>query len=246
MADDKIIVWGHRGYSFLYPENTMLSFKKALESGADGIECDIQKTKDDRFVAIHDPFIANGNSSLFIAKATLSELKKIDLGNGEHIITLNELIEFFPEKKTLDIELKGDTITKNDCKSIYKIMEGTNKNIDYYICSFKISLLLFFIKKGVTVGYLTGPESLQDSIIYILRNINKIKSNYMSIPVQAFSGILSLITRFLVKVFKLFGFKFNFWTVNNPEQLKKIKGLGNIIITDKVGTFVKIRNGIIL
>lgn len=40
--------FAHRGFSGKYPENTMLAFKKALEAGADGIELDVQMTKDGR------------------------------------------------------------------------------------------------------------------------------------------------------------------------------------------------------
>ena len=38
--------FAHRGFSGNYPENTMLAFQKALEVGADGIEMDVQLTKD--------------------------------------------------------------------------------------------------------------------------------------------------------------------------------------------------------
>lgn len=38
--------FAHRGFSGKYPENTMLAFRKALECGADGIEMDVQLTKD--------------------------------------------------------------------------------------------------------------------------------------------------------------------------------------------------------
>ena len=44
-------IWAHRGYSGRYPENTMLAFKKAAEAGCDGIELDVQLTKDDVLVA---------------------------------------------------------------------------------------------------------------------------------------------------------------------------------------------------
>ena len=46
--------FAHRGFSGKYPENTMLAFKKALEAGADGIELDVQMTKDGQVVVIHD------------------------------------------------------------------------------------------------------------------------------------------------------------------------------------------------
>ena len=39
-------VFGHRGFSGEYPENTMLAFQKAVEAGCDGIELDVQLTRD--------------------------------------------------------------------------------------------------------------------------------------------------------------------------------------------------------
>ena len=47
-------IYGHRGYSGKYPENTMLAFRKAAEAGCDGIELDVQLTKDGKLVVIHD------------------------------------------------------------------------------------------------------------------------------------------------------------------------------------------------
>ena len=47
-------LYAHRGYSARYPENTMLSFIKAYEAGADGIECDVQLTLDGQVVICHD------------------------------------------------------------------------------------------------------------------------------------------------------------------------------------------------
>ena len=50
-------IFAHRGYSGNYPENTMLAFKKAIECGVDGIELDVQLTKDREVVIIHDETI---------------------------------------------------------------------------------------------------------------------------------------------------------------------------------------------
>ena len=48
-------IFAHRGYSGKYPENTMLSFRKAIEEGGtDSIELDIQLSKDGKMVIIHD------------------------------------------------------------------------------------------------------------------------------------------------------------------------------------------------
>ena len=50
----KMKIYAHRGYSGKYPENTMLAFEKAAETGCDGIELDVQLTKDGKLVVIHD------------------------------------------------------------------------------------------------------------------------------------------------------------------------------------------------
>lgn len=54
---DTPLVWAHRGASGYAPENTIESFGMAIEQGADGIELDVQLTKDDVLVVIHDEWI---------------------------------------------------------------------------------------------------------------------------------------------------------------------------------------------
>ncbi|HCJ76546.1 glycerophosphodiester phosphodiesterase family protein [Thermoguttaceae bacterium LCP21S3_D4] len=48
----------HRGFSGKYPENTMLAFEKAIEAGCDGIELDVQLSKDGIPVIVHDERLA--------------------------------------------------------------------------------------------------------------------------------------------------------------------------------------------
>ena len=45
---------GHRGARAYEPENTLSSFKKAVEMGVDAVELDVRKTKDGQLVVIHD------------------------------------------------------------------------------------------------------------------------------------------------------------------------------------------------
>ena len=47
-------VWAHRGASAYAPENTIPAFRLAMEQGADGIELDVQLSKDGKLVVIHD------------------------------------------------------------------------------------------------------------------------------------------------------------------------------------------------
>ena len=51
----KPLVWAHRGASGYAPENTLAAFQKAVDLGADGVELDIQLTKDDQIVVMMKP-----------------------------------------------------------------------------------------------------------------------------------------------------------------------------------------------
>lgn len=70
----------HRGYSGVYPENTMLSFRKAVEVGADQIELDIQLSADGEVVIMHDERVdRTSDGTGFVKDYTLSQLKGLDV-----------------------------------------------------------------------------------------------------------------------------------------------------------------------
>ena len=72
-------VYAHRGYSGKYPENTMLAFRKAAETGCDGIELDVQLTKDGKIVVIHDETVDRTTTGTGRVKDyTYEELIKLD------------------------------------------------------------------------------------------------------------------------------------------------------------------------
>ena len=51
---NKIYIEGHRGACALYPENTLLSFGKAMKMGVDAVEFDVRLTADKVPVLMHD------------------------------------------------------------------------------------------------------------------------------------------------------------------------------------------------
>lgn len=114
----KPLVWGHRGASGYMPENTLPSFEKAIELGADGIELDIHKTKDGQIVVIHDELIdRTSNGKGFVKDYTLDELRKFNY-NATHpecekadIPTMCDVFELIkPTNLTINIELKTGII----------------------------------------------------------------------------------------------------------------------------------------
>ena len=73
-------IFAHRGFSGRYPQNTMLAFQKALESGCDGIELDVQLTKDGVPVIIHDEYLDDlTDFKGFVRDYTYEQLKNATL-----------------------------------------------------------------------------------------------------------------------------------------------------------------------
>ncbi|MEW6116649.1 MAG: glycerophosphodiester phosphodiesterase family protein [Nitrospirota bacterium] len=96
---------GHRGAKAYEVENTLESFQKAIELGANAVEFDVRKTKDGELIIIHDDNLKRVfGDDIPVHLATLKELKQV---TGERILTLEEALQFID--KTVDkilVELK--------------------------------------------------------------------------------------------------------------------------------------------
>lgn len=74
-----ILVWAHRGASGYAPENTLAAFQEAVDMGADGVELDIQLTKDGEMVVIHDETVdRTTNGKGWVKDYTFEDLRKLD------------------------------------------------------------------------------------------------------------------------------------------------------------------------
>ena len=77
----EVIVAGHRGMKAFYPENTLLSFQKALDLKVDMLEIDLNLTRDKQVVVIHDNTLDRTTDGAgFVHDFTLDEIKKLDAG----------------------------------------------------------------------------------------------------------------------------------------------------------------------
>jgi len=100
---------GHRGAAGYEPENTLLSFKKALELGVDMIELDAQICKTGEIIVLHDAKIdRTTNGTGFVVDKTFRELRSLDAGKGQLIPTLQEALNTIDRKAKINIEIKGE------------------------------------------------------------------------------------------------------------------------------------------
>lgn len=108
----------HRGFSGKFPENTMIAFEEAFLSGADGVELDVQMTRDGEVVIFHDEALDRmTNGTGYVAEMTLEEVRSWSVDGvlqeglpDQRIPTLSEYLEWAHDKIFLtNIELKTKT-----------------------------------------------------------------------------------------------------------------------------------------
>ena len=114
-------IYAHRGSRGQYPENTMLAFSKAIQSGADGIELDVHLSKDGEVVVIHDATLERTTTgSGYVKDQTYAEIRTHSAGKKfneykryasdwdlEAVPTLTDVLALVKESAvSVNIELK--------------------------------------------------------------------------------------------------------------------------------------------
>lgn len=169
---NKVKIMAHRGASFHAPENTKAAFLKAYEFEVDGIETDLQMTKDYNIVVHHNYFIDNtSNGTGAILLKTAEELKQYDFGaykgeefSGESILTLAELLPLLKDMQVINLELKSPLYKGTDfVEKILKVVEESGLADRVIYSSFDVGLLKQLKQQNpdVRVGLLTFWEKMQ-------------------------------------------------------------------------------------
>jgi glycerophosphoryl diester phosphodiesterase len=110
-----MLLGGHRGNADEFPENTLASFRSAIELGVDLIECDVHRSEDGGLPVIHDHLLERTtDGSGLVRDHTMDELKRFDAGSwkdprfkGERIPSLEEVLALAKGRVGLAIEIKN-------------------------------------------------------------------------------------------------------------------------------------------
>ena len=167
----RVLLAAHRGYMAKYPENTILSYKKALELDIDQIEMDVRMTKDEKIICIHDALVDRTTDGTgYVKDKTLDEIKKLDAGikrgeqfKGTRIPTFEEFLIFLQDYKwcEVNVELKdypedqGDRAYKS-CDKVLNLLIKYDMLDRIYINCFSGQLLMYINKKYPNMFRLHG------------------------------------------------------------------------------------------
>lgn len=210
---------GHRGAAALEPENTLRSFRRAEAEGADALELDLRVTRDDQLVVLHDPSLdRTTNGTGLVSGMMLEDLRQLDAGMGERIPTLEEVLE----ATTLPIHAE---LRVAEAAGLLAEFILTRRLVGFVTpISFHPGIL--GAVKTALPGSPTGlifsdvPPDAADRARYIGATLASLQSNRLSKKV--------------VERCRRFGLEITAWTVNDPEEMRRVLDLGlDGVVTDR-------------
>ena len=141
----------HRGFTEVYPDNTLEAFEAAIQIGVDAFECDIQETADHQFVVYHDPEVLGKN----INQLSLAEGRSVKLRGRYKIPTLEQTLDYCNQRTRFLLELKQVhslerflTVVTAKVTAADVILASFNKNL-----VLELSKLAPEIRRGIITAF---------------------------------------------------------------------------------------------
>lgn len=216
----KPLVWAHRGASGYAPENTLAAFQKAVDLGADGVELDIQLTKDDQIVVIHDETIdRTSDGKGWVKDYTLEELRAFNYNRTKpeykhaDIPTMREVFELLkPTGLFINIEIKTGVVfcEKIEEKILALTKEmGMEDRVCYSSFNHYTVTRIHALKPDAEVGFLYADGPIDMPSYGVKHGVNALHPALYNLQYDGF-----------VKECKEKGLKLNVWTVNERPYME--------------------------
>jgi glycerophosphoryl diester phosphodiesterase len=236
LDQDRPLNFAHRGASYEAPANTLAAFLLAAELGADGIELDVQLSKDGQIVVIHDFTVdATTDGHGPVSEKTLEELQALDAGSWfdptlarQRVPTLQEVFDAVGDRLLLNIELKTRSLRDDGlAAAVVRAVEENDLQDGVVISSFN-PLAVWrtrLLNDQMPVGLLYAP----DSPLYLrwpwLRYL---------VPLDAVHPHFSQVDDRYLGWARQKGYRVHTWTVDDPGDMERLaQGGTDVIITNR-------------
>lgn len=214
------INYAHRGASGYYPENTMISFEKAIDMGCTGIETDVQMTSDGVLVLMHDEMVTRTTDGTGLLKDyTFDGIQKLDAGSwmskefaGQKVPTAEQLILLAKEKDVIiNFEIKNGLIEYKDIEEkLIELIHRHDMQEKVILSSFNHYSMVVCkqIDQSIKTGLLYSEMLYHPEKYVEYTGADAIHPNFYTLNSQ------------IIKSVKQNGILINTWTVNDRNTMK--------------------------
>lgn len=231
-------VWviGHRGFPSAAPENTLISFQRAIDLKVDMIEFDVSMTRDRVPIVIHDRTLERTTSGVgWVRKLRWKRMKNLDAGSwfssefiGEQIPMLDEVLLMTAGKVAFNIEIKMEAVTARVRKGVEeKVLEA----IHHHGIQKQTVVSSFF---PLAIRRIKRLDPNQSTALLLARRlkrdprkvVERVKADAIHLPLLG-------LTRDTVELARSEGIPVRVFTVNEESAMKRLLGWGvNGLFTD--------------
>ncbi len=238
-------IYAHRGAASEVPENTIASFRRAMECGATALEMDVHGTVDGCVVVSHDLDTARMTGvHRIITETTLADLQQLDAGygfidgqgnrpwagKGLTIPTLDKVLEEFP-KVIINIDVKQSKPCIVD--SVIEITRRHEAEHRVTLASFHHNTVRTIRKRGYRGATALSPMEIAGVLVLPLWVLRRWLPENLACQIPIQRGRIHLAnSRFIAKCHSL-GIRVDFWTINDQDVAKRLLAMGaDGIMTD--------------
>jgi glycerophosphoryl diester phosphodiesterase len=223
----------HRGYSSRYPENTLSAIRAAVDAGADMVEIDVQLTKDNEIVVMHDQSVYRTTSGSGLVKdLTLEQIRALDAGvkfdpkfAGERVPTLEEALDAVHGKAMLNIEVKNvgsEGARKHMAERIAALLASKNYAPHVQVMAFDADFMREMRQKAPQVSM---------AILAVTNSFGSKRRQAVNLKMDGLNLLHNTVSADEVKDIHKAGLKTHVYTVNRSNSMLKAlrKGVDGLI-----------------
>lgn len=233
-------LYGHRGAAAHHPENTMASFRAALEAGADALETDVRLCSDGEVVVFHD---ATGERTCadprLVRSCDWATVSCWDAGRGERPVRLSDLLAAFPGV-FVNVDLKDDL--PEAAERAVAAVRAADASDRVGLGSFHARVARAARQAGWRGQLaLTIPEVAAARLLpgFLARHL--VRGDAVQIPVE-WKGVRLDRPSFVARCHAL-GLRVDYWTIDDPAQAVRLvqAGADGIVTNDPAAIAAALR-----
>jgi glycerophosphoryl diester phosphodiesterase len=249
------LIFAHRGGAKLAPENTLAAFARGLDSGADGVECDVHLSRDGVPVIIHDATLdRTTNAAGRVGTCTAAELAGVDAGfhfqhDGEFpfrglrigVPTLDSLLRQYETRTIIELKEPSPALAR----AVVAVVRAAHAIDRVCIGSFHRRALEIVRSEAPEIATSASEPEARWTLYRSWTGLPPVtRKPYSSFQVPERAGRLHVVTPAFIRQVHAEDATIQVWVIDDPHEIKRLFEWGvDGVISDRPDLAIAARNG---